>query len=936
MASDIQAVLAAIDVFGRAPDKASLDQANNWLQDFQHSPDAWATCNVLLLTPDTPPSAKLFAAQTFRAKVTYDLSQVDPANLPGFRDTLVAALENHHTGPRTIIVQLCLAIAGLALQFPAWSPMAVQFMITHFGRNPSTVPALLQFLTILPEEVNNNHRIPITDDDYSERVNQLLTANSKQVLELLALYLQAQGVTRSVQSQVFRCLRNWLIAGEVQVTDLVKSPLFVFTFEALASDELFDPAVDVICELIHETQEIDDNMSAIELIVPRLIALKPQLVQQHEDPDKIRGYARIFSEAGETYRSLILQHPETFFQIVEAIGECSAYSDLDIVPITFPFWMRFAQVIGKRPSVSPLFLDAYRALMGVIINHLHFPADATPLTGQEADDFRSFRHVMGDTLKDCCLVLKTNTCLLAAYQMITIALSRSPGAVSWQEIEAPLFAMRSIGAEIDVMDDEAVPKIINLIPSLPDHPRVRYAALLIIARYTEWINRHPEYLAVQLQYVSAGFEAADAEVASAAGQALKYLCQDCKEHLVDFLPQLHTFLSSTGTKLLQDDRRQVYEAIAYVISAMPMARAAESLRTFSVDILAQIHAITLKPNTPTKEELQAKSDALENLEVMLRIVQGFGEELPPACQSSCEEAWTVLNAFLSKYGNDYEASERTTRVIRYGITLFGDAALPVVSSAVARMSFSFEATGYPSYLWIAGKIIHRYGNEENEDLRGSFREVYERSTNAIVSLLQTRSATEIPDVMEDYLRMLNSMVPVIPDIFFESSAFPLAFRAAMEALMLVHTDIVFASLDLFVLILTHDCLNPAPSTPPPPKYLAYAAVIQDTVQKDGLQFLCYLISGLVGEFPEDSLSLVVSIFRAMALVWGSQLLSWLPSVLQQLPSSAAPQAAQAQFLSDVTRAVTEKEHDKVKYALLSLNRASRKARERRRVGVLDR
>jgi transportin-3 len=305
--------------------------------------------------------------------------------------------------------------------------------------------------------------------------------------------------------------------------------LFNYTFEALISDDLFDSAVDVICELIHETQELDDNMPVIELVVPRLIALKPQLTSQREDAEKIRGYARIFSEAGETYRMLLLQHPETFFPIVEAIGECSAYPDLDIVPITFPFWMRLAQTIGKRPSVSPLFSDAYRSLMQVIINHLHFPADSTSLSGQEAEDFRSFRHVMGDTLKDCCLVLRTDTCLLAAYQMITIALSRGPESLSWQEIEAPLFAMRSMGAEIDPSDNNAVPKIMDLIPSLPNHPRVRYAALLIISRYTEWVNVHPDYIRAQLQYVSAGFEDQDIEVCGAAGQALKYLCQDCKQ-----------------------------------------------------------------------------------------------------------------------------------------------------------------------------------------------------------------------------------------------------------------------------------------------------------------------------------------------------------------------------------------------------------------------
>lgn len=336
------------------------------------------------------------------------------------------------------------------------------------------------------------------------------------------------GVTAKVRAQVFNCLYSWLVAGEIGVSALAATPLFLYTFEALGVDELFDAAVDVICQIIHETQEIDENMAVIQLIVPRVITLRSRLVEDHDDADKIKGYARIFSEAGETYRFLLLQHTETFFPLVEAIGECSAYPDLDIVPITFPFWMRLAQNLGKKSSVSPLFIEAYKTLMRVVINHLHFPPDSTPMTGQEADDFRSFRHVMGDTLKDCCFVLRTETCLLSAYQMITTALSRGAD-ISWQEIEAPLFAMRSMGAEVDPDDNSAVPKIIDLIPSLPTHPRVRYAALLIISRYSEWINIHPDYIRPQLEYISAGFQDSDSEVCAAAGQALKYVCQDCKQ-----------------------------------------------------------------------------------------------------------------------------------------------------------------------------------------------------------------------------------------------------------------------------------------------------------------------------------------------------------------------------------------------------------------------
>lgn len=292
---------------------------------------------------------------------------------------------------------------------------------------------------------------------------------------------------------------------------------------------MFDSAIDVLCELIHETQEVHENNHVIQILLPRVIDLKSRLVTNQADVEKIRGFARLFSEAGETYRALLVDKQALYFPLVDAIRECSAYPDLDIVPITFPFWMRLAQMFGKKRTVPPFFQNAFESLMEVIIKHLHFPVDISTLAGQELDNFRSFRHVMGDTLKDCCAVLGTDKCLIATYQMISASLAKGPNQVTWQEIEAPLFALRSMGAEIDVGDNVAVPKILGLIPQLPSHPRVRYAALLIVARYTEWINQHAEYIQPQLQYISAGFEDPDAEVNAAAGQALKYLCQDCKQ-----------------------------------------------------------------------------------------------------------------------------------------------------------------------------------------------------------------------------------------------------------------------------------------------------------------------------------------------------------------------------------------------------------------------
>jgi transportin-3 len=82
---------------------------------------------------------------------------------------------------------------------------------------------------------------------------------------------------------------------------------------------------------------------------------------------------------------------------------------------------------------------------------------------------------------------------------------------------------------------------------------------------------------------------------------------------MDFLPTLHTFLKTTGPKLVQDDRRQVYEAIAYVISAMPINQSAESLKTFCVDILAQVHDFATRTTVPTTTEIHSVGGEYVNM-----------------------------------------------------------------------------------------------------------------------------------------------------------------------------------------------------------------------------------------------------------------------------------------------------------------------------------
>ena len=89
--------------------------------------------------------------------------------------------------------------------------------------------------------------------------------------------------------------------------------------------------------------------------------------------------------------------------------------------------------------------------------------------------------------------------------------------------------MRMMIREIDIEEEKVVPEVMRLLVNLPEHDKIRYAATLVLGRYTEWTAKHPEYLEFQLSYISSGFDTQNKDVISAAAQALKHFCQDCKK-----------------------------------------------------------------------------------------------------------------------------------------------------------------------------------------------------------------------------------------------------------------------------------------------------------------------------------------------------------------------------------------------------------------------
>lgn len=396
---------------------------------------------------------------------------------------------------------------------------------------------------------------------------------------------------------------------EIPPAKIVESPLMDVILKALDNDLSFESAVDSMCTLYRDTREVDDSLSIIQALYPRVMSLRPKIAEtaETEDSDAFKGITRLFAEAGEAWVVLIARLPAEFRGLVEAVLECSARDwERDGISLTFIFWYELKQYVTlERYNEARIgFSDIFSQLVDIMVKHLEYPR---PEEGEEdlfggdreaEEKFRHFRHAMGDVLKDCCAVIGVSECLTKAYQLIQQWVSKYASQASnehvpnWQELEAPLFSLRAMGRMVDPEEDTAVmAQVIPLIVQIPDQEKVRFQAIMALARYTEWTAQHPETLEAQLNYVISGFQHSSYEVVQASALAFKFLGTDCQKLLGGHIAQLHSFYESVLDKLKPASQEEVTEGVAAVVAVQPLDKIYETMKMFCDPIMARVMSL---------------------------------------------------------------------------------------------------------------------------------------------------------------------------------------------------------------------------------------------------------------------------------------------------------------------------------------------------------
>lgn len=712
--------------------------------------------------------------------------------------------------------------------------------------------------------------------------------------------------------------------------------------------------------MFKDTRDVDESQSVIRTLYPRIVKLRPMILEAAttEDNDLMKGITRLFAEAGEAWVVLISRMPDEFRELVECVLECCMRDrDREAISVTFIFWYELKQsvTLEKYIPARAFLADLYSKLVDIMIKHLEFP---TPEDGDEKDlfdgdreqedKFRGFRHAMGDVLKDCCEVIGVTQCLTKAYALIQTWGQKYASQVSgttvphWQELEAPLFSLRAMGRMVSPEESSVLPQVIPLLTTVPDHQKLKFQAIMALARYTEWTAQHPETLEAQLNYVISGFRHNSQEVVQAAALAFKFLGTDCQKLLGDHIPQLHQFYESIIDKLKPSSQEEVTEGVAAIVAVQPIGKVYETLKMFCDPVMTRVVSLASQAKDENSEKTVA--DYLGLVTIFFGWVQPYvspSEENPAV--KYCQEVLPTLAGIAKHFTQSMPILERVCKCWRVMVISYRTATAPLLGLLATSIAEGFEASRQGCFLWATDAVIreYSYGAEFVDDATSEnvFRFFAQQAT-VFFKILTELQPVDLPDVIEDFFRLASDAVRYYPVKTITSNlALPMV-QASLTALTLQSLEPIQAVLHFLRDFLDFGFENgpvsnfngpngePSPGNPP-----EVQAAVKQVIHSTGQQLVHRVLTGMMFSFPEDCFPDASGILLSLFNLGPQAAAQWVQGTLQLLPAGTLKPAEANKLMKGISDKLQQNEPRKVRVLLQDFTNSYRRRNVAPREGL---
>ncbi|KAG0561064.1 hypothetical protein KC19_9G034400 [Ceratodon purpureus] len=938
-------LLEALQALYHHPDPSIRNAANQWLDEFQHTMEAWQISDSLLHDPSSSLEALYFSAQTIRTKVQRDFEDLPPSAPLSLRASLMALLMKFRQGPATVRTQLCLAMAALAVQMTAeeWGRAGViHWLGQELGSQPEAIPVLLELLAVFPQEANS-YKIAVRPER-RRQFHRDLVSSVQDAFELLSSCLSGGSI--QLREQVLRAFAAWMrLSFGISATTLASHPLVAASLAGLSSEETFDAAVDAVTELIRFTvsgspAELSAHMPLVVVLVPQVMALRPRFTAtvkaaqaekkaqqgadvdtndlEEEDEEVTKGMAYLFAEMGESYVDLIASGSSEALMIVEALAEVTSHPDDNIAAITFNFWHRLSMALTARDDSEyyataeggaaldvewdrrlATFRPTFELLVSLVSFRVTYPPGFETWRKDELADFKSTRYAVADMLMDAAAVLGgQGTLRLLAQPLLQLAASaRSGGSWDWRAAEAALYCIRAIAKAVPVSEDAFMPQVLLLLPQLPAQPQLIYTSSLTIAAFADWLGGSPSapsLLPSLLQLLTSALLVPE-DACAAAALALKHVCDACRRLLggsADALLNIYQQVMSgkASFNLSSEDELQLVEGLSLMVSALPPDRLVPALDALCIPILTPLQEVVTAAQQAGSSQQFTSNQYTVHIDRIANIFR-YGSE-PEPLADVFQRMWPLLKAVFMQRATDMRTMEKLCRACKYAVRTCGRALGGVMGSMLEEVQDRYQQHHHSCFLYLASEVIKVFGSDTA--CAGYLGTLISVLFGQSVSMLTSIQAfTSQPDVADDCFLLASRCIRYCPHLLVPTTMLPPLVDCAMTGITIQHREACRSILTFF-----QDVLD----LPSSLSGKQYRAAVDSVFLPRGATLTRVLLAALVGALPESRLTEVSYVLIGLARLYSPQVVQWAQEAAALIPSNVVTDGERMSFLQAIQSA----------------------------------
>uniref|UniRef100_A0A4X2K2B4 Transportin 3 n=1 Tax=Vombatus ursinus TaxID=29139 RepID=A0A4X2K2B4_VOMUR len=719
----LQLVYQAVQALYHDPDPSGKERASFWLGELQRSVHAWEISDQLLQIRQDVESC-YFAAQTMKMKIQTSFYELPTDSHASLRDSLLSHIQNLKDLSPVIVTQLALAIADLALQMPSWKG-CVQTLVEKYSNDVTSLPFLLEILTVLPEEVHSrslrigaNRRTEIIED---------LAYYSSTVVSLLMTCVEKAGTDEKMLMKAFRCLGSWFNLGVLDSNFMANNKLLALLFEVLQQDKtssnLHEAASDCVCSALYAIENVETSLPLALQLFQGVLTLEAayHMAVAREDLDKVLNYCRVFTELCETFLEKIVCTPGQGLgdlRTLELLLICAGHPQYEVVEISFNFWYRLGEHLYKTDDavILSIFKAYIQRLLHALARHCQLEPDHEGVP-EETDDFGEFRMRVSDLVKDLIFLVGSMECFSQLYSTL------KEGNPPWEVTEAVLFIMASIAKSVDPENNPTLVEVLEGVVRLPEtvHTAVRYTSIELVGEMSEVVDRNPQFL---------------------------------------------------GTAL--------------VLARLPLEKIAECLSELcAVQVMALKKLLSQEPSNGISSDPIVFLDRLAVIFRHTNPIVENGQTHP--CQKVIQEIWPVLSETLNKHRADNRIVERCCRCLRFAVRCVGKGSAALLQPLVTQMVNVYQVHQHSCLLYLGSILVDEYGMEEG--CRQGLLDMLQALCVPTFQLLEQQNGLQNhPDTVDDLFRLATRFIQRSPVTLLRSQVVIPILQWAIASTTLDHRD----------------------------------------------------------------------------------------------------------------------------------------------------